>query len=925
LTPIGSTATGVVALLGEADGGKPGEVVTVDDPAVGLETFVSGPLADAIKVAFDPSADARIPGGAFRVLAYKTNNSTGSSLSIPSGAALAASTVAGGSTTTVVKWTGGGLPTGTTLAGFWLKQNLVGGSSEIRQIASVESNGIDINMLTPFSVTTSSNAIFILRNVFDLDSKGYGTPENHIHAAIDTLNVTIAKDDLEENYVASTDGIFHVMYKGGAIAASGAAYGTVSAENTTNSVIRVTVQGATSASAYDDMVLDMSSLSTASGCPVRRLIDSSSSDVASSQVFTIPDHTNDKIDYASNIPTLSKVRFTTSGTLPGGLVTGTFYWTIRQSATTSKLATSYANALANSFIDLTNVAGSGTHTVNVCLDSTQDGYEINLTLASGHYLTDDQVTALGGTDVYVRDITSATATVFGKAGVAKHFVTYVDGTEEFGYQFPTSPVQTLDLFKNVINGSYPYYVNAVEGVTSNAVTMASLDFGSYDYIDTAIDGKNTEVDIRFDDEIDEGFFHRMTSAAVSLLEDSALVTAARSTSEINIVADSGTTTTGSTTSVVEFASTPFSGTNSIIGHWATIGGDTVVVTSNTTSAATVFPALSSAPAAGISVSFYAYGNGNKWPGSFSDTYLSGGARGASTNSSFQAGFDALILQRHNHIIPLIEDDLANEGLGSTATWDSVAAQLVAHVTDARQNGRNECGGYIGLKGTKAELLAALASLNDFDVCLTGQPVEVLDSTGTLTRLPYWSAAVSAAGMRAGAPELGEPLTYKYVKTTSITQDPSWDPAKISDVNALLEKGLLFMEQTDQGFRWVRDMTTWAKDDNPAFMEGSVRDAVRYISYDFRKTLEDRFTGLKATPVSISDIRNFAATKLNKYNDDNIIVASLDENDVLVRRGWRKLRVFFSDGVVTVRVEIYPVQGITFQAIDITLQGVKLSA
>lgn len=62
-------------------------------------------------------------------------------------------------------------------------------------------------------------------------------------------------------------------------------------------------------------------------------------------------------DYDTNTP----CSFTTSGALPTGLVAGTIYWTIRVSATTSRLATSLQNAIASTAIAFTD-AGSGTNT-----------------------------------------------------------------------------------------------------------------------------------------------------------------------------------------------------------------------------------------------------------------------------------------------------------------------------------------------------------------------------------------------------------------------------------------------------------------------------------------------------------------------------------------------------------------------------------
>jgi hypothetical protein len=74
------------------------------------------------------------------------------------------------------------------------------------------------------------------------------------------------------------------------------------------------------------------------------------------------DTTNDWIVTSVDVPNFSRVRFTTSGTLPAPLALATDYWTIRLTSTTSRLATSYANAVAGTFITLTT-AGTGTQTL----------------------------------------------------------------------------------------------------------------------------------------------------------------------------------------------------------------------------------------------------------------------------------------------------------------------------------------------------------------------------------------------------------------------------------------------------------------------------------------------------------------------------------------------------------------------------------
>jgi hypothetical protein len=66
--------------------------------------------------------------------------------------------------------------------------------------------------------------------------------------------------------------------------------------------------------------------------------------------------------YTSDIPTYTPISYTNSGgALPTGLTANTVYWTVRVSATTSRLATTLQNAIAGTVIAFTD-AGTGTQT-----------------------------------------------------------------------------------------------------------------------------------------------------------------------------------------------------------------------------------------------------------------------------------------------------------------------------------------------------------------------------------------------------------------------------------------------------------------------------------------------------------------------------------------------------------------------------------
>lgn len=83
-----------------------------------------------------------------------------------------------------------------------------------------------------------------------------------------------------------------------------------------------------------------------------------------SNTFTASSSGGLLLTYTNDFKNLTKVRFTTTTTLPTGLSLATDYWLVRQSATTANVATSLANAIAGTYIAYTD-AGTGTHTLMI--------------------------------------------------------------------------------------------------------------------------------------------------------------------------------------------------------------------------------------------------------------------------------------------------------------------------------------------------------------------------------------------------------------------------------------------------------------------------------------------------------------------------------------------------------------------------------
>jgi len=73
-----------------------------------------------------------------------------------------------------------------------------------------------------------------------------------------------------------------------------------------------------------------------------------------------------------NLFPYTRVQLTTTTTLPAGLSPATDYYVIKVTDTTIKLATSYANAVSGTSINITD-AGTGTHTINTLLPRYTSG------------------------------------------------------------------------------------------------------------------------------------------------------------------------------------------------------------------------------------------------------------------------------------------------------------------------------------------------------------------------------------------------------------------------------------------------------------------------------------------------------------------------------------------------------------------------
>ncbi len=129
---------------------------------------------------------------------------------------------------------------------------------------------------------------------------------------------------------------------------------------------------------------------------------------ASSSGGLLLTHTND----FGSATHYTSVTFTTTGALPTGLNNTDVFYLVRQSSTTSKVATSEANAIAGTFIAFTD-AGSGTNTLTVTPNRYADGAGLRMYTVATATVTNTLTPVINATDFQYTSSAPATGRVLG--------------------------------------------------------------------------------------------------------------------------------------------------------------------------------------------------------------------------------------------------------------------------------------------------------------------------------------------------------------------------------------------------------------------------------------------------------------------------------------------------------------------------------
>jgi hypothetical protein len=190
-----------------------------------------------------------------------------------------------------------------------------------------------------------------------------------------------------------------------------------------------------------------------------------------SDTFTADDTTDictysSVVNHPENIMVGTRVRLTTTTTLPAPLATATDYYVIKITDTTFKLATSYANAIAGTSINITTT-GTGTHTLSWLLPRYTNGAGVQAIIFNPNATALGAATpnmSLGYTNsAQVASRATPTVLPIGKTACPNSQIVYTGatGTGKYNYAMPLqsgdagiAEINTIQNSVSYVSGEY---------------------------------------------------------------------------------------------------------------------------------------------------------------------------------------------------------------------------------------------------------------------------------------------------------------------------------------------------------------------------------------------------------------------------------------------------------------------------------------
>lgn len=280
------------------------------------------------------------------------------------------------------------------------------------------------------------------------------------------------------------------------------------------------------------------------------------------------------------------------------------------------------------------------------------------------------------------------------------------------------------------------------------------------------------------------------------------------------------------------------------------------------------------------------------------TYLAGGADGTVTNTEWSNALTTLQTVDVQWVVPVTSDP-------------AIHAMVDAHVAFMSTAGRMErraiCGTPAGTSDATALTLAK--AINSDRTSLVHLGYYDYNAAGALVLFPPYMLAALLAGMFAGV-NPGTALTNKTIKVRGLERKLR-NP---TDTDQLITGGILCVEDTPQGYKVVKSISTWLTNGNYNRVEVSTGVALDFVARNVRLAL-DVLRGEKGNAITLSRAKSIvqgALTELARAEPQGPGVLAGDADNP----AFRNIAVSLDGDVMRVEFQCSPVIPVNYVLVSI---------
>ena len=307
-------------------------------------------------------------------------------------------------------------------------------------------------------------------------------------------------------------------------------------------------------------------------------------------------------------------------------------------------------------------------------------------------------------------------------------------------------------------------------------------------------------------------------------------------------------------------------------------------------------------------------------------FLAGGARGATLAADVINAINQLAGISVNIIVPLFSRDATadiQDGLtdsSSTYTINALNAAVKSHClqysTPKLKKNRMAVLSY--WNNSYDEAKATAQDLATYRCALSFQKVSQVDSNGNIVSFLPWYAACVAAGMQCGG--FYKSITNKLANIISFVDPSGFDAGSPGDVEDALDAGLLILQESTAGNRWISDQTTYGYDTNFVYNSIQAVYCSDILALDLADAFQKAFVGKSLADVDAATAKSFLAQKMDGYKKIKLIAASDD-----APLGFKNEKVDINAPTMEVSVEVKLATAIYFVPINLSFSQVQSAA